>query len=170
MYPKKFEDYQISLQKTQYLQIFPKIPNIQDRRLIMKNKIIILIIILIIFGGLIIFFSSKPKPNVEITDVEEFDLTNYQWEIEQFSLDKKVGLINDIDTDIERAKELWIETFNLINGNPFNPINGLPNEVFFDKKSDCWYIHGTLPENVDGGVPHALIQRDGTVLAVWHDL
>lgn len=132
----------------------------------MKNKIIILVaisLVLVVIGGAIfMLFSSKKQP-----DVGEFDLTKYQWEIENFPSDKNVGQVNDSNTAIEKAKELWIERFNTVGGKPYNPINGRKIEVSYDFEKECWHINGTLPSNVDGAVPQGLIQKDGKVLAIW---
>ena len=109
-------------------------------------------------------FTSKKPPNVE-----EFSLSSYQWEIENFPSDKNVGQVDDANTAIEKAQELWLEKYSIVNGQTYNPINGRKIEVSYDSENDCWHINGTLPPKSGGGVPHAIIQRDGKVTAVWHD-
>lgn len=134
----------------------------------MKNKAMIFMIlglVLAIIAGVIIMqFHSKKQ-----TDVGTFELTKYQWEIENFPSDKNVGQVNDSDTAIEKAKELWIEEFSVIDGKPYNPINGRKIEVSYDSDEECWHINGTLKPDTLGGVPHAIIRKNGNVIAVWHD-
>ena len=134
----------------------------------MKKKPIILIaigIVLAILGGVMFMLFNSNKS----LDVGEFSLSNHQWAIETFPSDKNVGSIDDANTAIEKSKELWIEKYSVVAGQPNNPINGKPIKVYFDEKNDCWYVHGTLPSNINGAVPSALIQKDGKVLAVWMD-
>ena len=73
----------------------------------MKNKAMIFMIlglVLAIIAGVIIMqFHSKKQ-----TDVGTFELTKYQWEIENFPSDKNVGQVNDSDTAIEKAKERFV--------------------------------------------------------------
>ncbi len=137
----------------------------------MKNKIIISITIffvLAVIGGVaIMLFSSKQPPKTKPSDVGKFDLTNYQWEIETFPSDKNVGQVDDANTAIEKSKEIWLDKYNEVNGQPYNPINGRKIEVSYDSKKECWHINGTLPPDVDGAAPNALIQKEGQVLAVW---
>ncbi len=132
----------------------------------MKKKFIIVTIVCVviaILGGIVVLLFSSNKPNVG-----QFDLSNYQWAIDKFPLDKNVGKVDNAETAIEKAKEVWIEKFNTINGETYNPINGKPIKVYFDSKNDCWYLHGALPKNWIGGVPGILIKSNGDVLAVWH--
>ena len=133
----------------------------------MKKKNIVFIvassILVILVCTLALLFNNKSL------DIGEFDLANYQWEIETFPSDKNVGEVNDAKIAIEKAKELWIEKFGLINGKPYDPTQGRKVNVSYDAENECWYINGTLPRNWNGGVPHALIQKDGKVLAIWHD-
>lgn len=132
----------------------------------LKNRIIVLVAIglalAVIGGAIVMLFNSKKQ-----SAVGEFTLTKYQWEIENFPSDKNVGQVNDSNTAIEKAKELWIEKFSTAGGKPYNPINGKKIEVSYDSEKECWHINGTLSSNVDGAVPQALIQKDGEVLAVW---
>jgi hypothetical protein len=125
----------------------------------MKRKTILLIGLIALsvlgFSGVLLFRSE------DLPSVGTFELEDFQWHIENFPSDKNVGAVDDAETAIKIAKELWIEEYS--------KIRDAPIKVFFDKKNDCWYVCGTLPKNMLGGVPHALIQKDGTVIAVWHD-
>ena len=78
-------------------------------------------------------------------------------------------VIDNAQTAVEKAKELWIDKFGTINGQPYNPINGRKIEVSYDSEEECWHIYGTLPPNTLGGVPHVIIRKDGKVIAIWHD-
>lgn len=102
-------------------------------------------------------------------DVEIFDLTEYQWEIKTFPLDKNVGQVDDKNVAIEKAKSLLLEKYGIDNGQLYNSINGRKIEVAYDFKEECWHVYGTLPPNTLGGVPHCIIRKSGEVLAVWID-
>ena len=132
----------------------------------MKQKIFILLVIgvvvTVIGGGIVMLFYSN-KPSI----IGEFDSEKYKWEIENFSFSKNVGQVNDANTAIEKAKELWIEKYSTVNGQSYDPIKGRKCEVFFDRYNDCWLIKITLESNTIGSVPHAIIRKDGTVIAVW---
>lgn len=137
------------------------------RVLFMKKKTIIILITvaLVLLGVMIMMLINLNKSS----KISEFDLSNYKWEIETFQSDKNVGKVNDSNTAIAQAKELWIEKYGTINGIPYDPTHGRKVNVYFDYSNDCWLIRGTLPPNTKGSVPSAIIQKDGTVLAVWMD-
>lgn len=133
-----------------------------------KNKIIIMVLgVSFIVGVIVVMFFIDKLSNLKSSDVGVFRLSEYQWEIENFPSDKNVGQVHNSKVAIERAKELWLEEYSIINGQHYNPINGRKIEVSFDFTNECWHINGTLPSNVDGAVPHALIQKNGKVLALW---
>ena len=130
------------------------------------KKILILIVIgltvIIVGGAMVLLFNSNKQ-----TIVGEFDVAKYQWEIENFPSEKNVGQVNNVNTAIEKAKELWIEKYSTVNGQPYDPIKGREIEVFFDNNNDCWLIKTTLPPNTKGSVPCAIIRKNGMVIAVW---
>lgn len=132
----------------------------------MKNKLFVSIAIglaLAIIGGtMVMLLHSNQQPSIK-----EFDVEKYQWEIENFPSEKNVGQVNDVNTVIEKAKELWIEKYSTINGQSYDPIKGRKIEVFFDNNNDCWLVKTTLLPNTKESVPHAIIRKDGMVLAVW---
>ena len=107
---------------------------------------------------------NQNKPPI----VVNFNLTTYQREIETFPSDKNVGPVNDAITAIKKAKELWLEEFSEIDGKPYNPINGREIVVAYNHENEIWCVNGTLPRNHIGSVPHALIKKDGKVLAVFY--
>ena len=111
-------------------------------------------------------FYSNIKPDRKDI-IREFDVLDYKWEIENFPSEEKVGQVSDANTAIEKAKELWIEKYDIVNGQPYDPINGRKCEVYFDHGSDCWLVKISLPSNTKGSTPHTIIRKDGTVIAVW---
>lgn len=129
-----------------------------------KTLIIIFTVLGLIFmgGALFMLINLNKYPTVL-----EFNLVDYEWEATTFSSEKNVGEVNDAKTAIKKAEGLWIEKFSDINGEPYNPINGRKIEVSFDSKNECWHINGTLASNMLGSVPHALIKKNGNVIAVW---
>ena len=111
----------------------------------------------------------------EYLGVGEFQLSEYNVEIGMFPFDRNVGDVEDPETAIKKAKNLWQEVFEEFNSNPNDPFYVKKFEVSYDSESESWLINGTLPTYDDGcivvgGVPYALIERDGTVLAIWHDM
>lgn len=132
----------------------------------MKNKIFVSVAIgfaLVIIGGAIfMLFQSN-----EQLSIREFDVAKYQWEIENFPYNKNVGQVNDVNTAIEKAKELWIEKYSIVNGQAYDPIKERKCEAYFDNYNNCWLVKTSLRPNTKESIPHAIIRKDGTVIAVW---
>lgn len=99
--------------------------------------------------------------------VYDFDVSTCAWGLEHFPVDDHVGEIPDAETAVKQAKQLWVKYLSQAGEQSYNPINGLPVTVGFDAERACWCVSGTLQDGVDGAVPRAVIQQDGTVLAVW---
>lgn len=134
----------------------------------MRKKLIVYIVIGIVIGalgGMFFMLCNSNQPH----DIKEFSLLDYQWEIETFPSDKNVGQVDDANTAIEKAKELWIEKFSINGGKPYAHVNRGKFEVSYDSKEECWHINGALSTNTLGGVPHAIIRKNGEVIAVWQD-
>lgn len=127
-----------------------------------KPKIIITIIAMALIVLCMVFVDLKER----LVFAKACDISNYEWEIENFPYDGNVGPVPDAKTAIVRAKELWLEKYGVINGNSYDPTHGLPVSVAYDAENDCWVVSGTLPKNTLGSVPFAIIQGDGTVLAM----
>ncbi|MDR0890017.1 MAG: YbbC/YhhH family protein [Oscillospiraceae bacterium] len=106
--------------------------------------------------------------------VDDFSLDDeyYQWALASFPSDKNVGDVLDAQSAIAKANELWLAAPAEEAYWPDEPINGEEIVVQYDAKYQCWLVSGTLKNEPGfvtfGGVPHALIQIDGNVLAVWH--
>ena len=134
----------------------------------MKKRIITLGVVALSLAAIaivgIVLFASLREPVVG-----EFALEDYQWEIESFPSDENVGEVDTAETAIEKSKELWTQKFATGNGKSYDCINGRKVEVFYDPEAECWYVRETLPRNTLGGVPHAIIRKNGDVIAVWHD-
>ena len=124
-------------------------------------------LVAVIVVSFMLFGSGNQPDTSEQVGIGKFNIEKYQWEIENFPLDKNIGEVNDADTAIEKAKKLWIENYGTVNDQPYDPIQGREIEVFFDNDNDCWLVKTVLPSNVKGSVPHAIIQKNGTVMAVW---
>lgn len=99
--------------------------------------------------------------------VNQFNLENYRWAINEFPSDKKVDQINNVNDAVEAAKKLWAETFG---NDDINFYLNRPIEIYYDMNNECWHICGTLPDDMLGGVPHILIRKTGEVLAIWGDM
>ena len=133
----------------------------------MKRKgiyLIIIAVILIAIGGLItVLVASCISTNLQNSEINSFDLSSYQWEIENFPYDKNVGKVENKDVAIEKAIELWSEKYGdrFFNENEF--------DVSYNSKDSCWHIRGILNPNQLGGMPHAIIRESGEVVAVWMD-
>lgn len=122
-------------------------------------------------------FSLYKSKDYKVIEVKRFDLIEFQWEIEHYPLDKNVGLVDDENIAIEKAKNLWLEwseKYGLDDGQTYQYINKKfikrrNFEVAYDSKEKCWHIYGTFQPNTLGGVPHSIIRENGDVMAVWVD-
>lgn len=124
-----------------------------------KNVIIFCIVcIILIFLVVVIVICNKK------TVIGKFNVSEYSEVVIQFSSDKIVGTVQDVETAKEKAESIWIELY----GDEVKEKK--PYIVSFDELNEVWLVQGSLPKNKFGGVPYILIQKsDGKVLAVWHD-
>lgn len=127
----------------------------------MKKKLMLFVsLFLVVIGGLItmFFLFQKPtEPNIGI-----FNLTAYEWEIQNFSTTYNVGKVDDIGVATEKAMSLWLENYNL-------NITSENLQVEYDPQEECWHIYSIASPNTLGGVSHAIIRQNGDVVAVWLD-
>ena len=121
----------------------------------------VLFLVLVIVAIIIIHESMKALV------VKEFSVSDYEWELQTYPSNKNVGSVDTADRAVDVAKNLWLEEFGMINGQSYDPLKGIAIRISFDSENQCWLIYGDLPSNVDGAVPHALIETSGRVLAVW---
>ena len=89
-----------------------------------------------------------------------FALEEYQWEMDTYPTNKNVGSVLNKDAAITTAKELWYEEYS-------ETISDSEIEVCFDEKNECWHVFNVVEADMLGGVFHALIEKNGKVLAVW---
>ena len=73
------------------------------------------------------------------------------------------GVVSSENIAIQIAEVVWQEIYgdSIYSRQPF--------VAEFDEGAGCWYVHGTLPEGVIGGVPEMKINKnDGKVLYINH--
>ena len=70
--------------------------------------------------------------------------------------------MNDENVAIKNAKSLWLKKYNI-------DIPEKKIKVAYDSREECWHVYGTLSPNNLGGVLHAIMQKNGDLLAVWID-
>lgn len=128
--------------------------------MIKKKRIFLLVLILVIFiGGVLMVIIQNKSPNVN-----NFEVSDYQYYIDNFSSEENVGSIIDSKDAIKKAELIWIKLY----GESIKKEK--PYQLFYDSKNEIWLIQGTLRTNVKGGVANILIENStGKVLAVWHD-
>jgi len=135
-------------------------------------RIILFVTIAVLFVVMIIHGQRFYEEMLANAVVGEFCLDDYQEEIQIFSVDKNVGPVKDAKTASEKARQIWIEKYGKVDmseyfGYPEDPSHGSPLQVYYDKTQDCWLIHGTTKAMILMSRPYAIIQSDGTVVAVW---
>lgn len=75
-----------------------------------------------------------------------------------------MGIIKDDKDAKPKAEEIWIEVY----GNKIK--DKKPFIVYYDRDTECYLVTGSVPKKVDGGKPYIIFQeKDGLILAVWHD-
>ena len=96
--------------------------------------------------------------------IEDFDVHEYQYYINNFSVEDNVGLITDAKDLLRKAESIWVEKYG-------ERVKGQkPYQVLYDEKNDIWLVRGTLHADRMGGVANILVDNStGKVLAVWHD-
>ncbi|MBO4873434.1 MAG: hypothetical protein J5496_08495 [Lachnospiraceae bacterium] len=127
----------------------------------MKKHVVLLILVFFCVGCLlsVLFFLQKAvKSDTQTT--ETFDLSEYKWENKTFSAVQNFGEVNEKNTAIQIAKRLWAEKYS-------NDVPQRRIKAAYDSNEECWHVFNTVPPNMLGGVFHAIIQKDGDVLAVW---
>jgi len=131
-----------------------------------KNVISFLIIILCLLVITVFIPVNSKKPSIY-----SFNLSEYQWIMENAPSNKNVGPIKDAEDAVNKAKDLWMKKFGMINGVPHDPIGEEPIRIAYDIENKCWLLNATRPDtpnDVYDAAPQVLIQDDGTVLATWY--
>lgn len=133
----------------------------------MKRKVILCVCVaaaaLFAIGSLVVRGTAKAP----FYDKGAFALSKYQEEIEASPSDRNVGQIDDAETAVAKAKELWLEKYSTVYGQPYDPLNQGAICVAYDEKAACYHVYCDLPSDTDGVAPNALIKKDGKVSAVW---
>ena len=137
----------------------------------MKKLILALSIITISFLILEFWSQEFDEPNtrayIVITDEFSFNADIYSDWITLYPDGVSVGPISDAKDAVNKAISLWQEDSTAL-GSGFDAIHKQPYYARYDAKHECWKINATIPDNVLGATPLALILNDGTVLAVWY--
>jgi len=119
-------------------------------------------IMLVIAIFLVVFISLSNAKAPESRTVGTFDMEEYQWYLEHFSVDIHVGEVNDADTAIAKARSLWSEEY----GGDF-PVEKI--KVAYNAAEECWLIRYKENPHALGGAQAALIKKNGEVLAIWFE-
>ena len=133
-----------------------------------KEKVILLIVaVVLMISSLIIYYEfGQGQVNVIMSNekVGEFDFSDYEEYVKQFPSDER------IKSDLE-LKELKAEAISILEKVYGKDVNSETKKykVYYDEENKVWLVTGTLPKDMDGGVPYILIRKSGEVLAVWHD-
>jgi len=124
-----------------------------------KRIVLLVLIVAILIGGVCMIIIQNKTPNVK-----GFEFNDYQYYVDSFPSEEKVGNIIDAKDAIKKAEKIWIKLY----GESIKKEK--PYQVFYDEDNGIWLIQGTLRSNMKGGVANILIQnKTGKVLAVWHE-
>ena len=128
-----------------------------------KKFVFALVLVLVLFalcigGGVMLLLRDKP------TNVEAFDVSEYQYYIDNFPAQDELGDIIDTEDLLKKVETIWIKIY----GEEIK--SQKPYQVFYDEKNSIWLVHGTLQFDMMGGVANILVDNDtGKALAIWHD-
>ena len=118
-----------------------------------------LALLVVCIGGIFMAIIKNKSP-----DIEPFEVSEYQYYIDNFSSEDNLGKISNSKDLIEKVEAIWIEKY----GEQIK--NQKPYHVFYDEENGIWLVQGTLRFNMTGGVANILVDNDtGKVLAIWHD-
>lgn len=115
---------------------------------------IVIIMVALIVGSIVVLLDMNKQDKVE-----NFSLEDYREEINSFPGNQNVGTVENADAAKKHARMLWREKFNV------SDIAGITSA--WDPENKCWHIYNITHANVLGGVFHAIIQKNGDVVAVW---
>ena len=121
--------------------------------------IVVLVLFIACIGGVFIAIIKNQSP-----DIKTFDVSEYQYYIDNFSVEDNLGLIIDSKDLLKKVEVIWIKKYGE------RVKNQKPYQVFYDKENGIWLVQGTLRSDKMGGVANILVDNGtGKVLAVWHD-
>lgn len=95
--------------------------------------------------------------------IPEFDFEEYNFFINNFSVDMFVEEIDCEEKAIEQADKIFRQEFTYIDENEYGPFL-----VYYNKNEDVWLIKRSLPKDYLNGFPSILVKSNGQVLALWH--
>lgn len=128
--------------------------------------LLVISILLNVFIVTILLRLQPTKPQEYI--IEDFKIADYAWGIKNFPTWGKLEAIEGVEDAAQKGIDLWVKHLTIHEERvQYDPINGEPIIVAYDEEADCWLIKGTLPPNVSGAVPTAIIRSNGEIVAVW---
>ena len=143
----------------------------KGERIQMKHFTKIVLVLILLLLPCAIFLSScllQPKePEIEFSNFKLSECyTKYEFGISVYPLEEEinVGEVNDKETAVERAKELWDRRFpeDWCNSESWEKI-----QVSYDESENCWFVRAKYPVDRDGEEPCALFRSNGEVLEVF---
>lgn len=94
---------------------------------------------------------------------DRFELDDYRAEIEQFPSDEVMGIIENIDDAVKKAKALFEQNYENEHALVFYA-------VYFDKNENAWMVRRSIPKLFSsfGGETDVIFNGDdGKVIAMW---
>ena len=141
------------------------------KKFLLFSIIAVLIITLVGCGVNMIFKigTSKNEDRVGTFNLDDYsNMIDWYVENKYFPKENVPESLGFIDSP-QVAKEKGVAVLKEIYGEE-SLKDEEPFTVAFDEKNQAWLIQGTLPDNMEGGVAHIIIQKsDGKVVAIWHD-
>jgi len=128
--------------------------------MVKRNSFFIIVLVFIAFiGGVLMVAIQNKAPDIKI-----FEVSEYQYYIDNISSEEKLGPISDIKDLLKKVEVIWIKKY----GECIRKEK--PYQIFYDEENGIWLVQGTLRSNRMGGVANILVENGtGKVLAVWHD-
>ena len=121
-----------------------------------KNLVIFIIVAVFLSGAVLLLPVRDFK-------VESFSIDEYEYYTSGFSSGRVLGPIDDANTAVSKAKEVWREVY----GNTVTI--GKSCSVLFDEENQIWLVHCRVPILNWKCGPYILMQKsDGRVLALWN--
>ncbi len=80
------------------------------------------------------------------------------------NLKEYLGPVNSASEAKKMAEKEWFKLYGV-----WTTIKERPYKASYDSENEVWFVRGTLPDGMVGGMASILIRReDGKVLALWH--
>jgi len=109
-----------------------------------------------------VWISIENEPHIK-----EFNLSDYQWELDNYHLDLNVGNVRSAVEAKEKATSLWLMQFSSFFSWPDDTKYARELEVYYDQTNACWKVNCKLHSDMLGFVPTAIFTKEGDVLAVY---